>query len=298
MTPSERRAAFEKAKRLQLKELIQANRDTAAEVQALLKQAKAELQAILRGAPTDFQAFQLPQLNRSIDGVMAEIETALSRHAGERATTAHAMGQALIDKPIQAAGINIAAFLPEVDTRQLIAIRNFMTDRLKAATIDAAASVRASLGLVVIGSKTHSEAVADVAHYMETTRSRAWTIVRTEVGRAYATASQERKMMASAYLPGLKKQWRRSGKIHSRKAHDAADGQIVPVEQPFIIDGHKLMHPRDPAAPASETINCGCLSLPIMDHWQVRTPGRQAFTQEELKLNPFKRDLAAALGSK
>ncbi len=52
------------------------------------------------------------------------------------------------------------------------------------------------------------------------------------------------------------------------------------------------MHPHDPKAPASETINCGCVALPYMDSWSVATPGRKPFSEEELRLNPTKRDMA------
>lgn len=41
-----------------------------------------------------------------------------------------------------------------------------------------------------------------------------------------------------------------------------------------------------------ETINCGCVSLPFMDSWGVANPGRKPYTEEELRLNPNKRDMA------
>ncbi len=66
---------------------------------------------------------------------------------------------------------------------------------------------------------------------------------------------------AAGVLPGLKKQWRRSGKPGSRIAHDAVDGQIREAARPFSVGGATLMYPRDPAGPAAETINCGCQSL-------------------------------------
>ncbi len=87
-------------------------------------------------------------------------------------------------------------------------------------------------------------------------------------------------------LPGLQKQWRRSGKIHSRTSHDRADGQVRPVDKPFDVAGVQLRFPRDPLGPAKETINCGCTSLPFMATWEVTTPGRQPFTPAELAARP------------
>ena len=87
----------------------------------------------------------------------------------------------------------------------------------------------------------------------------------------------------------------RSGKTFSRTAHDLADGQIVGVDEPFMVNGVPLMYPRDPAGPPAETINCGCVQLPIMEDWQVKHSGRQPFSGEEQAKNPIKRDLAREL---
>ena len=107
--------------------------------------------------------------------------------------------------------------------------------------------------------------------------------------RAIAAATQARQEQAAKALPGLKKQWRPSGKIHSRPAHDAADGQVRAVDEPFLVNGVPLLYPRDPAAPAAETVNCGCASLPMMESWEVQVPGRRPFTAEELAASPAKR---------
>ena len=63
-------------------------------------------------------------------------------------------------------------------------------------------------------------------------RSRALTIVRTELGRAYSLAGQQRMEQASEVLPGLRKQWRRSGKLRARLTHDAIDGQLRDADKP------------------------------------------------------------------
>lgn len=83
----------------------------------------------------------------------------------------------------------------------------------------------------------------------------------------------------------MKKQWRRSGKIHSRWQHDAADGQVQPPGEPFVLgNGVKIRYPHDPQAPASETINCGCVLLPWKEGWDVATPGAKPFSEEEKRL--------------
>ena len=122
-------------------------------------------------------------------------------------------------------------------------------------------------------------------------RGRALTIVRTELGRAYSVAGQQRFDQAHEVLPGLQKQCRRSGKIHSRASHDRADGQVRPVGKPFDVAWVQLRLPRDPLAPAKETINCGCTSLPFIPSWEVMMPGRLPFTPAELAARPSRAPL-------
>lgn len=48
-----------------------------------------------------------------------------------------------------------------------------------------------------------------------------------------------------------------------RGSHAIADGQTVPISEPFTVGGYKLMYPCDDSlgAPPSETIGCRCLEV-------------------------------------
>lgn len=48
-----------------------------------------------------------------------------------------------------------------------------------------------------------------------------------------------------------------------RGSHAIADGQTVPINEPFTVGGYKLLYPGDDSlgAPPSETIGCRCLEL-------------------------------------
>ena len=87
------------------------------------------------------------------------------------------------------------------------------------------------------------------------------------LGRAYSVAGQQRMEQASEVLPGLRKQWRRSGKLRTRLTHDAIGGQLRDADKAFSVAGASLMFPRDPAGPTAETVNRGCQSLPWMESW-------------------------------
>ena len=85
----------------------------------------------------------------------------------------------------------------------------------------------------------------------------------TEVLRAHSVAREE----AIQQSPSTdRKEWRhtRAHKNKPRPNHVDMDGQIVPKDKPFELQGrdgvvYHPMYPRDPILPASETVNCHCI---------------------------------------
>lgn len=84
--------------------------------------------------------------------------------------------------------------------------------------------------------------------------TRANTIARTELHSAMAKSSLE-----AAKETGVisMKEWISVDDDRSREAHGEVDP--VPVDEPFIVNGHDMMHPGDPAGPPEEVINCRCV---------------------------------------
>lgn len=306
-TDRARNNALRRERSKQRRRLTAIQKDTAAEVARLLRLAEDRIKASLAGAPTEFQAFLLPQLQAAVRAALAEIETGAAAAVNAGAGRAWQAGIDQIDKPIEAGlalgggpTVRLSAILPTIDTRQLEAMRVFLTDRMRDITTTMANRINSQIGLLAIGVETPSGAAAAVSQILKSGgadggRRRAMTIIRTELGRAYSLAGQQRQAQAAEVLPGLKKQWRRSGKLRSRRGHDLADGQIRAVDEPFIVNGVALMFPRDPAGPAKETVNCGCTSLPVMERWEVMQPGRQPFSDREVAADPFKQDLAGSV---
>jgi len=62
-----------------------------------------------------------------------------------------------------------------------------------------------------------------------------------------------------------KKEWLATLDGREREAHAEADGQIVNIDEPFIVDGEELMYPGDPAGSAENTINERCTIMPVID---------------------------------
>lgn len=93
--------------------------------------------------------------------------------------------------------------------------------------------------------------------FSEASANRATTIARTEVIGGFGAASR-------AAITGLPAdvvaavQWIATPGGRTRESHATADGQIVAVSEPFIVGGHSMLYPGDPAGPADEVINCRC----------------------------------------
>ncbi len=284
LTPAERERAFNRARSAVVRGRTELMRMTYEDIARLLAAARSAVREILADAPTDYQRWSLPRLSAEIERVMDELAREARASLGAAAGSAWEQGRSLVDRPLQAAlpEAAIGVQLPLLDTRQLTAMRAFMVDRIADISVQAGNKITAELGLVVIGARTPSEAIGAVTKILGAgSRDRARTIVRTELGRVFSSAAQARMSQAAQRLPNLKKQWRRSGKLHPRLHHDLADGQVRGVRekfrlQPFGRAAVELLYPRDPAAPAGETINCGCESIPYMDSWKdvVTHPGR------------------------
>lgn len=278
-TDRERTRAFNKERRNQLKAGLVIRKDTYGEIRRLLAQAQTRIQVILAGQPSDYQQWILPQLTREIRAALSAVERQAGNLAEQAASRSWEAGIDLVDRPLAAGGVVVAGVLPQISLDQLTAMREFMVDRIKDVPLALANRIASELGLTVIGAQGVGDTVRNIQRLFGTQgRQRALTIVRTELGRVYAVASHRRMAQAGELLPGLKKQWRRSGKVHSRVNHDAIDGQVRDVDEWFSLSGQRgmvrLMHPRDPRAPAGETINCGCESLPYMADWEMSISDR------------------------
>jgi hypothetical protein len=267
---------------------------------ALLRDALVQINQQLTAQPADWKLWQLTRLRDQLETVLTATGTLAGTAASLALRDAWQLGEDFVDKPLAVAGFNVEMRLQALDARMLAAMRTFSVDRMKDVTEVAAGKIAQQLGLVTIGGKTPFEAIKSVEAILgEESAKRATTIVHTEVSRAFAVANNERLVQASPLVPGLGKQWRRSGKIHSRWNHDLMDGQVVEAGKLFKVPnpggGFDMMQcPHDPAAPVGQVIHCGCISIPWMKGWKVSTPGAKPFTERELKLDGRKAALDQA----
>jgi hypothetical protein len=131
---------------------------------------------------------------------------------------------------------------------------------------DASDAIHASVKNAIEDGLNSGETMDQVAARVRTAFNgiadgRARTIAATEVSVCYGVARDQ--AMQDAGVPY--KEWLTSGNINVRDSHAEANGQTVPVDEPFIVDGEQLMHPGDPSGSAGNVINCHCVSIAKAD---------------------------------
>ena len=133
------------------------------------------------------------------------------------------------------------------------------------------ASVRRSLESELISGLLKGEGIRDIAKRIKTVTERPLKecvrIARTET--TYAQNSARQSVGEQGKKLGFKmlKEWRATEDARTRIAHLDADGQRVPVDDPFIVDGEELMFPADFSLGASpeNTVNCRCTVVYVID---------------------------------
>jgi len=94
-------------------------------------------------------------------------------------------------------------------------------------------------------------------------RYRSMVIARTETTAAYGWGRQQSMTTAGVG----RKRWLSSHGPNVRQAHAAAErayaSHPIPVSEPFIVGGERLMHPGDPAGSPGNVINCQCVSIAV-----------------------------------
>lgn len=278
----------EKAAQAERKRLLE---ETRADVIVLLDKAKAEITLTLAGQPSEYQQWRLSELNKEIDRVLGELGRRSAQVLSSAAGKAWEGGVAAIDVPLAAADFRV--MLPHLDSGQLMGMRAFMVERIQDISVVAASKIKQELGLTMIGAQSVHDTIGKVAEHLgETSRARATMIIRNGLSSAWAVSSDERAQQADESGVEMDKIWRRSGKIHSRLAHDAADGRRVKINETFTINGHAMRYPHDPKAPISEKANCGCICLYRPRRSKATLPDKRPFTEEELARNPNKQQIA------
>lgn len=97
--------------------------------------------------------------------------------------------------------------------------------------------------------------------------SRSYTIARTEAHRVTEEARYDTMKEAETYGVKMYKRWDAALDSRTRITHMKLDGVIVPIDQPFVVDGKKAMYPGAFGEP-EEDINCRC-TIEEVAQWEI-----------------------------
>lgn len=116
----------------------------------------------------------------------------------------------------------------------------------------------------------HGDSIAGLADRIKQeyniARARAMTIARTEI----SGATNEGEQLAMEDAGVERQQWLTAGDEAVRSSHESANGQIVKLNEPFVLISANGMrtevnYPGDPQCDnAAEIINCRCTTVPIV----------------------------------
>ena len=118
----------------------------------------------------------------------------------------------------------------------------------------------------------------------EFSRRRSAVIARTETHNASSYANHE---MHRDFMPqNSQKQWVSTSDARTRSFHSAANGQVVAMEDNFIVNGKEMMYAGDPKGGPENVINCRCTIIYIAPDDDVVDP--KEWERRELEKLPIK----------
>lgn len=271
LNPSKRRKAIKAARRVE-QGVYDMGTDALAQLRRDLEVARDRVIVRLATSTKAWEQAQLTQLKAELEASMqawAKVTSTNLANVEQRAWEAGLTQTEVIAKSV---GVDVALFA-NIDNRLLALTTATAPDlitNVSAEVVNSVSSIlrQAALGQLgvldvmrKIGSVTGSGPFASATYRGE-------VIYRTEMGRLFQQANYAKTQALAASNPEWRKEWIASEDSRVRPAHARAHGQRVPVDEPFLVGGERLMYPHDPRASGGNTINCRCLSIPVHPDWE------------------------------
>lgn len=258
----------------------------------LLQEARKRIIAeVAQVDPASFQAAQLVTLRREIDTTLDRFRAELSQVVTSTQADAFQVGVDTVDQPLAAAGLPVPSFAGFSKSTLSVA-QGFTADLIGGLTKDSAAKINAAIQRAFLGGQSITDIIAQIGKAISggtgftglfsPIGERAEAIALNEILRVHSIAAQARLEDLQDVHPDLQKQWLHvpAARI-PRFSHVHASGQVVNVDEPFVVGGEDLMYPRDPNGSPENTINCHCLVRPYFDASALKpTPAHQNILQD------------------
>ena len=264
----------------QVQRLINGARSLSPEARTAIEKALADADRDILGRiaqvdPQSYTAAQLTSLRYAIDQAMAKFRVDATQTVNDLQAKAATMANADMSATVGAA-LGVGQPIGTVNMQTVRIAQGYAADLISGLSADAAAKVKGVVQRAFLGGQSMSEIVEQVGRAMEggnfsgiftEVGDRAMRVAFNEILRVHSISGQARLEDLAKRNQSIKKKW-----IHipvarvPRISHMLADGQTVPVDEPYIVEGEELMFPRDPSGSPENTIYCHCVSVPWIDN--------------------------------
>ena len=282
-----------------IKEVLKANGKRAAlgveAVQALLSEVRSQILTELATSTSSYSSLHMKQVLNSIEKYLGNFESAADRELAAGISSSFSAGAGLLPAAMEAGGESGVYFgMGHVSSQLIEALQQFAFGRMSAVSNDVYTKIKGELTLGILGQKSPQEVAAQIAGNLEgpsifkNIAERSEVITQTEMGRAFAMATQRSIETAADTVEGLQRMWLHAGHPRApRMVHLLMHGQVRGIDNPFYTatDGTPVLYPRDPNAPIGEVIRCGCLLVPYKGTWGSAKDFAASFDATAHKVN-------------
>jgi hypothetical protein len=268
---------FERSRDWIIREIDRGSEAAIKRALVLLNEVRREVLAQIRAAgDLTSDLFRMRLVQQSIERSIAQFETQLSFVMRTETQAQFDRGVALVDKPLGALDISSITGLSR---ESVFVAEQFNADLITGLTSEIRNKINAILRRAVLGGLTFQQAQNEIGRSLtsrgafSSIAGRAEAILRTELLRVQSQATQMRmeqqnKQMAAAGYE-LLKAWLATNDTRTRATHRIAgtkygEENAIGVDEEFTVGGEKCLYPRDPSLSAKESVNCRCVSQPIV----------------------------------
>lgn len=234
------------------------------QVNKLVNEARADIVAAMSRAPADsYTHAYYRRYLRIVDERLNQLDGRLITGSKEMVEASAVRATAEVKE--WSAIVEGGGFNPTIPMEVVEVSQAMTTGMVTDVTQEARARMRHILQRGMIAKRPMIDLIDQVGRNLRapsvfgTIAKRAEIIVRTESGRVYNVSKMNlTNRYAAMYNIRPGKVWIATHDTRTREAHEKAHGQVVPYDEPFIVDDEELMYPLDPMGSPRNTILCRC----------------------------------------
>lgn len=203
------------------------------------------------------------QLEKQISGCIKQLQT--QNHTSISDYMKNSYTQGFVGAMYDMQGQGVPLVLPMNESQVIKAVSKIgddfkLYDKLDVNTQKLKKQVQSELSRGLATNLSYSDIARNISNYGEADKNRSFLIVRTEGHRIQSAAKIDAMFAAKEKGADVVKQWDSTLDSNTRESHQALDGQIRELDEPFTYAGKSAMYPGG-FGDASEDCNCRCVVL-------------------------------------